>query len=292
MATTIAIVGKGGDGKTTVAVNLGAQLTARGKKILLVDIAPTTGLTHYFAHKHSFCREKGGKRHYNLKIPTNIEGLKEQLLACGAIMPKIYQEVHDEIDFLPLCFVNEIINYVMSNNSDKWRTIVKDILQLYQTQNDYDYILIDCPAPSYYLVQINALLATDYVLCTMQPKFASMDAFEDTYECYLKVKSHLNPHLQFLGVVYSMSLPCYWTKNQVRTKDTMQERWSDKVHILKNEIPLHNAIATAAELGRSVRNLCCYRRPDRWKYDKEDRYFSSLCREILNICEPPLPKAE
>ncbi|QKS48386.1 ParA family protein (plasmid) [Paenibacillus cellulosilyticus] len=185
MAKTIAITNqKGGVGKTTTSVNLGACLASLGKRVLLVDIDPqgntTSGIGINKADVENCI--------YDILIDdvhpkdaicsTNVPGLN--------IIPATIQLAGAEIE-------------MVSTISREVR--LKKALQL--VSKDYDYILIDCP-PSLGLLTINSLTAADSVLIPIQCEYYALEGLSQLLNTVRLVQKHLNTSLQIEGVLLTM----------------------------------------------------------------------------------------
>ncbi|MWC29090.1 ParA family protein [Paenibacillus sp. MMS18-CY102] len=185
MAKIIAITNqKGGVGKTTTSVNLGACLASLGKRVLLVDIDPqgntTSGIGINKADVENCI--------YDILIndvhprdaiaPTNIPGLN--------VIPATIQLAGAEIEM-----VSTISREVRLKKA------------LHQVKQDYDYILIDCP-PSLGLLTINSLTAADSVLIPIQCEYYALEGLSQLLNTVRLVQKHLNTTLQIEGVLLTM----------------------------------------------------------------------------------------
>ena len=185
MAKIIAITNqKGGVGKTTTSVNLGACLASLGKRVLLVDIDPqgntTSGIGINKADVENCIYDIliNDVHPRDAIVPTNIPGLN--------IIPATIQLAGAEIEM-----VSTISREVRLKKA------------LHQVKQDYDYILIDCP-PSLGLLTINSLTASDSVLIPIQCEYYALEGLSQLLNTVRLVQKHLNTTLQIEGVLLTM----------------------------------------------------------------------------------------
>lgn len=175
---------KGGVGKTTTAVNLGACLADLGKNVLVVDIDPqgnTTsglGINRYRLKKCIYNVLIDGVPIEAVILPTSIPRLE--------LVPATIQLAGAEIE-LVLAMQREI----------KLREAFTPIFA------SYDYVLIDCP-PSLGLLTLNALTASTGVLIPIQCEYYALEGLSQLMNTITLVQRHLNPRLQIAGAVLTM----------------------------------------------------------------------------------------
>ena len=185
MARVIAVANqKGGVGKTTTAVNLGACLASLGKRVLLIDIDPQGNTTSGIGVNKADVRydiydviinEVNAKE---AVLPTEVEGL--------FIMPATIQLAGAEIELVP----------TMSRE-----VRLRQALQTLHAH--FDYMLIDCP-PSLGLLTINALTASNSVLIPIQCEYYALEGLSQLLNTIRMVQKHLNTTLEIEGVLLTM----------------------------------------------------------------------------------------
>ncbi|MBI9068828.1 MAG: ParA family protein [Salinivirgaceae bacterium] len=178
MAKAISIINnKGGTGKTTTALNMGAALKKLGYKVLLIDLDSQCNLTN------------------SLQI-DDIQGhIGEVLLNKKAFSESIKE--CEGLSILPAS--SNLLDYEYQINNEPGREfLLKEILGQY---NSFDFILMDCP-PSMGTLAINSLVAADYYLVPMQAEnyaFIGLDRILQTAE---KVKLRMNTKLKLGGILF------------------------------------------------------------------------------------------
>jgi chromosome partitioning protein len=170
---------KGGVGKTTSAINIGAGLVELGKKVLLIDLDPQANLT------------------ISLGIPRQRITIYEALRGEGELAPYTHKPNLDVItSSLDLSGAEmELINEAGRE------FILRDLIS--QVADDYDYILIDCP-PSLGLLTLNALTSSRYVLIPLQTEFLAVQGLAKIKQVIDKVRMRLNKQLEMSGVIATM----------------------------------------------------------------------------------------
>lgn len=185
MGKIIAITNqKGGVGKTTTTVNLGASLAELGQKVLLVDIDPQGNATSGVGINKGDLNECiydliiGKTKTSEVIIKTAYKNL--------SIIPATIQLAGAEI---------ELVSTVQ--REEKLKVALEHVKHL------YDYILIDCP-PSLGLLTINALTAADSVLIPVQAEYYALEGLSQLLNTIRLVQKHLNRNLVIEGVLVTM----------------------------------------------------------------------------------------
>lgn len=183
MAKTIAFVNqKGGVGKTTSCVNLGSCLRAAGARVLVCDFDPQGNATSGFGV------DKGAV------FPTIYDVLISGAPVENAIVHTPYADVLPANKALAGASVEMIA-------MDRREYLLKEALA--KVQENYDFILIDCP-PSLELLTLNCLCAADAVLVPVQCEYYALEGLSDLLSTVRIVKSRLNPAIQMEGLLLTM----------------------------------------------------------------------------------------
>jgi chromosome partitioning protein len=182
---TIAVANqKGGVGKTTTAVNLGAALALAGHRVLLVDSDPqasaTTGLGYSGLQADSTIYEMliAGRPAREVLRPTRIDGFD--------LIPSTRDLVGAEIELVSL--------------GDREHRLASGLSEV---RGEYAFILIDCP-PSLSLLTVNALRAADGVLVPLQAEYYALEGLTALLDTIGRVREVLNPGLVVDGLVLTM----------------------------------------------------------------------------------------
>jgi chromosome partitioning protein len=185
MGRIIAIANqKGGVGKTTTAINLSACLAEAGQRVLAVDFDPQGNATSGLGF------EKG----YMSKT------VYELLMGECEINECVIKEVQKNLDILPSDVDLSGAEIELLDQSDKESKLRKE---LEKVENEYDFIIVDCP-PSLNLLTINALTAADTVLVPIQCEYYALEGLSQIIQTVDLVKKKLNPKLELEGVVFTM----------------------------------------------------------------------------------------
>jgi len=235
---------KGGVGKTTSAINIGAGLNLLKKKVLLIDLDPQANLSQSLGlinpERNIYGALRGEYKLHPIEILKGLDVIPSTLDLSGA-----------EIE--------------MSGEPGR-EYILKELIE--PLRASYDYILIDSP-PSLGLLTLNSFVASDLVFIPLQAQFLALQGLTKLIEVIDKIKKRLNKELKVGGVFITQ-----YDNRKVLNRDvvaTIEAHFKD--NIFNTKIRDNIALAEAPAQGVDIF------RYNPKSYGAED--YLSLCKEIL-----------
>jgi len=174
---------KGGVGKTTTTVNLGAALAEMGKRVCLVDLDPQAHLTI----------------NYGVEPSPDVCSLYDVLVDGASFLEAVFK-IDDNIALVPSS-INLAAAEIELVSVLGRETLLKKRLEA--AQHDFDFVLLDCP-PSLGLLTLNALAVASEVIIPMQPHFLALQGVAKLLETVRMVNKRINPELKVSGIVLTM----------------------------------------------------------------------------------------
>lgn len=261
MPHVVALVNqKGGVGKTTTAINLGACLAERDMRVLLVDVDPQ------------------GNASSGLGVrPTDVTaGTYELMLGAATLEQATVSTPHTNLHLIPATQALAGANVELVTVEQREHKLAA---ALEPAKTQYDVILLDAP-PSLGLVTINALLAADEVLIPVQSEYYALEGLSQLLHTIELVRTNLKPTLSLLGAV--ITLHDRRTKLAVDVAQEIRKYFPGRV--FTTEIPRNVRLSEAPSYGKSVLQYA--------GWSKGARAYAALCDEVLAVWRAPVRAPE
>ena len=252
MAKIIGVVNqKGGVGKTTTAINLGAYLAELGKFVLLVDLDPQAnassglGVPYQEIEKGLYEALIGKHLLREIVMPTGVRGYR--------VAPATPSLAGANVEFVDI----ERREFRLAD-------------ALLEVKGDYDVILIDCP-PSLGVLTINGLVAADHLLIPVQAEYYALEGLGQLMSTVELVKQNIKPELDVMGAVITMFDKRTKLSNQVL--EELYKYFPNK--IFRTIIPRNVRLSEAPSYGKAISTYD--------PYSKGAKAYSKLAREIIEL---------
>jgi len=230
MIISIAIQ-KGGSGKTTTAINLGAALCLAGKKVLLVDADPQANLS----------QSLGVEDEPAFNLYTE---LKKEMLGDGGDLSKTIVSTPQGMDIVPASIdlaIAELELVSVYGREQLLSWLLKPLAPA------YDYVLIDCPH-AVGMLTVNALVASDYVLMPLPGEFLPLKGVYSFMRQFDMIRKKLNSRLELLGIL--MTRFDERKLMNVGVKRQLEEKFNGKV--FQTVIRTNLQLAKAQQAGQDI----------------------------------------
>jgi chromosome partitioning protein len=219
---------KGGVGKTTTAINLGASLALEGHKTLVIDCDPQSNSTAGLG----FPKDPARRSLYNALILSEAPAklvLKTEL---------------DNLFLIPadrnlVGATVELVN--LDGREFRLRQVIEEL------PNDYHYVFLDCP-PTLDLLTLNALVACGSVLVPIQCEYLALEGVSELLDTLMRVRRTLNPALAIEGILLTM----YDERTNLSRQVAADLRSFFGTQVFQSVIPRNVRLAEAPSYGKPI----------------------------------------
>lgn len=221
---------KGGVGKTTTTINLGAALAERGVRVLVIDLDPqgntSTGL--------------------GIGVDQRSESSYDLLHGGSALPSPRTSSFPARLDVIPA--TADLASSDINLHGDERRALrLRDALRNTKYVTEYDLVLIDCP-PSLSLLTVNAIVAADSVLIPLQAEFFALEGLSQLMVTIRDIRARANPGLRIEGIVMTM------VDGRNRLAQNVEADVRDTLGslVFANVVPRNVRVGEAPSFGRTV----------------------------------------
>ena len=271
--TVIAICNsKGGVGKSTTALNLGAALSATKKKVLLIDSDVQGNLTAALGYT------QGEQKNTLAKLLLAAIDSPEDV---EMYLPRTILHTESGMDLIPAnaklsdaaarLQVMQLSQYSAVGEMERSsETVLYSILA--QIEGDYNYIIIDCGL-KHELLTVNALAAADYCIIPVQAHYLASEGIPDVLEMVKKVQARFNPKLKIAGILLTM----YQSRPQLcqSVRDSVGELYGEDYHVFERPIEHTIKVAECPAVGKSILDYA--------PKNPAAESYRSLAREVMEL---------
>ena len=263
---------KGGVGKTTTALNLGAALAAAKKRVLLIDNDPQGNLTAALGYtpgeqKNTLAKlvlvQIDSPEDLDLHLPRTVIHTE-----IGIALIPANKRLADAAARLQ---VMQLSQYNAAGFPDTLCEKIMDKL-LDSLREQYDYIIIDCGL-KHELLTVNALTAADYCIIPVQAHFLASEGIPDVLELVKNVQSRFNPDLKIAGILLTM----YQSRPQLcqSVLASVAEIYGSSIRVFERPIEQTIKVAECPAVGMSILDYA--------PKNPAAESYRSLAQEVLRL---------
>jgi chromosome partitioning protein len=238
---------KGGVGKTTTAVNLGAYLAEAGKRVLLVDFDPQSNTSS------------------SVGARKEVPGVYEVIMGKTPVEAAIQPSAVPNLFILPSTIDLTGATVELVDQPDREFFLKRSLAAL---NGSYDFIFIDCP-PSLGLLTLNGLVAADSVIIPLQCEYFALEGLSLLLKTVQRVQKSLNPKLEIGGILFTM----YDTRTRLAHDIVQEVTGYFKEKVFHTIIPRNVRLSEAPSFAKPIS-----------LYDPEcigARSYQKLAEEVL-----------
>ena len=240
---------KGGVGKTTTALNLGAALHDKGKRVLLIDSDPQGNLTAAMGYtpaelKYTLTNLYLAAVDYPEDLEIHIGHAVVQTSAGPDLIPA-NRRLSDASARL------QVLQAAQYHTLDGDESVCKKMMErvISTLRGGYDHIIIDCGL-KHGILTFNALAASDYCIIPVQSHFLASEGIPDVMDMVRHTKAKYNPRLQVAGILLTM----YQSRPQLcrNVRTSVEEIYGDDIHVFERPIEYSIKVAECPAAGQSI----------------------------------------
>ncbi len=246
---------KGGVGKTTTAINVGAALMKEGKKVLLIDFDPQGNLSACLGYVPD-------------DRPTISDLMSNEVNGAPCVMTEAIRTSENEnIDYIPSTLTLSAAEFFLVTAFSR-ETVLRRILTK-EVAKSYDYIIVDC-LPSLGILFVNALSAADRLLIPVQAQKLALDGMQLVMNAYHQIKANINPKLELEGILITMADRTNMSK---AVEKTLRDTYGDKV--FESHISKSVQASNSSYIQKSLVSISS---------SKLGRQYEDVAKELLERC--------
>ena len=263
---------KGGVGKSSTALNLGAALMTSGKRVLLIDDDVQGNLTAALGFTPAELKNTLAKLLLSaIDSPEDLELYLPRTILCTESGMNLIPANKRLSDAAARLQVMQLSQYNAVGDTDAPCEKMLDSV-VGHLRGSYDYSIIDCGL-KYELLTVNALAASDYCIVPVQAHFLASEGIPDVLKLVQSVQDRFNARLKIAGILLTM----YQSRPQLcqSVRSSVSEIYGDTIHVFERPIEQTIKIAECPAVGKSILEYAP-------KNPAAESYLS-LAREVLQL---------